>query len=80
MARVLSGDSMGGPRQALRTSIKSQFLKVLITFGDTCPQNGSKNVARILTGKSHQTASKRKGNNLNSFKDFYLEVKARIWP
>jgi len=30
------------PRQALRTSIKSQFLKILITFGDECPQNGSK--------------------------------------
>ena len=30
------------PRQALRTSIKSQFLKILRTFGDECPQNGSK--------------------------------------
>jgi hypothetical protein len=31
------------PRQALQTSTKSQFLKILITFGDKCPQNGSKN-------------------------------------
>ena len=31
------------PRQALRTSMKSQFLKILITFGDECPQNGCKN-------------------------------------
>jgi hypothetical protein len=33
-----------GPRQGLRTSIKSQFLKILIIFGDKCPRNGSKNV------------------------------------
>ena len=32
------------PRQSLRTSIKSQFLKSLITFGDKCSRNGSKNV------------------------------------
>ena len=25
-------------------------------------------------------ASERKGNNLQGFKDFYLEAKARIWP
>ena len=31
------------PRQALRTSIRSQFLKILIAFGDKCPRNGSKN-------------------------------------
>ena len=31
------------PRQALRTSIKSQFVKILINFGDKCLQNGSKN-------------------------------------
>ena len=34
---------LGVPRQALRTSIKSHFLKILITFGDKCPQNGSNN-------------------------------------
>ena len=32
------------PRQALRTSIKSQFREMLTIFGDKCPQNGSKNV------------------------------------
>ena len=32
-----------GPRQALRTLNKSQFLKILITFGDKCLRNGSKN-------------------------------------
>jgi hypothetical protein len=31
------------PRQALRTSIRRQFLKIVIAFGDKCPQNGSKN-------------------------------------
>ena len=31
------------PRQALRTSIKSQLLKIWIKFGDKCPRNGSKN-------------------------------------
>ena len=31
------------PRQALRTSIKSHFLKILITFSDKCPRDGSKN-------------------------------------
>ena len=32
------------PRKALRGSVKGQFLKVLSTFGDKRPSNGSKNV------------------------------------
>ena len=31
------------PRQALRTSVKSRFWKIWVTFGDKCPQNGSTN-------------------------------------
>jgi len=44
-----------GPRQALRTSIKSQFWKILITCGDKCPRNGSKNdkMAPRTTRRSH---------------------------
>ena len=35
--------ALGIPLQALRTSIKSQFWKILKSFGDKCPQKGSKN-------------------------------------
>jgi hypothetical protein len=31
------------PRKSLRTSIKRQFVKVVPTCGDKCPQNGSRN-------------------------------------
>ena len=44
------------PRQALRPSIKSQFLKILITFDDKCPRNGFKNdtmVPRTTLGRPH---------------------------
>ena len=32
-----------GPRKALRTLNQSHFWKISSTFGDKCPQNGSKN-------------------------------------
>ena len=39
---VISLDSLlDYPRNALRTSIKSQFWKIWSTVGDECPQNGS---------------------------------------
>ena len=40
---VCGSGSSNSPRQALRTSIKSQFWKILITFGDKYPRNGSTN-------------------------------------
>jgi hypothetical protein len=43
VARRVARSCAPQPRQALRTSIKRQFLKILITFGDKCPRNGSKN-------------------------------------
>ena len=49
-----------GPRKALRTSIKSHFWKISSTFGDKCPQNGSKNgqtAPRTGTGCPHEGPS-----------------------
>ena len=48
------------PRKALRTSIKSHFWKISSTFGDRCPQNGSKNgetAPRTGTGCPHEGPS-----------------------
>jgi len=36
-------------QRGARTSIKSQFCKILITFGDKCPQNGEVPRGRILS-------------------------------
>ena len=40
-------DLLPGPRQALRTSIKSQFWKILITFGDECPRMAPRTGRRL---------------------------------
>ena len=52
----LSGEAHVDHPRPFKPSIKSQFFEILTTFGDKCPQNGSKNeqtAPRTNTGYPH---------------------------